>query len=86
MNNILVLAEQFGVSESDLKSFAQAIINGMQRDGFVDAFIDMDEETRGGVIEAYSLNVINKMQIFTNKYFSDPKAADAFRKTVRNLL
>ncbi len=86
MDNILVLAKQFGVSESALKGFAQSIINDMQKDGIVDAFLVMDEETRIETLEAYGLAAIKKMQMFTNKYFSDPEAAKTFRATVRNLL
>ncbi len=86
MHHILVLAKQFGVSESDLKGFAQSIINDMKKDGIVDAFLAMDEGEHSEVINAYALSAIKKMQTFTNKYFSDPKAAEHFRKTVRKLL
>lgn len=88
MDNILVIAQQFGVSETDLKGFTQSIINEMQKDGVVDAFLtgDIGEYTRAEIIEAYAMSAVSKMQMFVTKYTTDPIAAEAFHATVRNLL
>ncbi len=86
MYQLAKLAEQFGVSETNLKSFAQAVIESMKADSVDDAYLAMNEEQRAELVQAYSMAAIKKMQTFTNKYFSDPQAADQFRRTVRNLL
>jgi hypothetical protein len=86
MSNIRTLAQQFGVSESDLKSFAQSIVLDMKKDSVDDAAKLMTDAEKVEVVQAYAAAAINKMQKFVSTYITNPEAADAFRRTVRNLL
>lgn len=86
MSNISTIAKQFNVSENALRGFAQSVILSMKADSVDDAFLLMNEADRIELVEAYSMAAIKKMQTFTNKYFSDPQAADQFRAAVKSLL
>lgn len=86
MSDLQTMAQKFGVSERDLNSFAQSVIESMKKDGIIEAFKSMDEKTRTEVAAAYGINAVRKMQQFTNTYFSDPRAAAGFRATVKGLL
>jgi hypothetical protein len=86
MINIRTLAQQFGVSESDLESFAQSIVLDMKKDSVDDAAKLMTDAEKVDVVQAYAAASIKKTQRFVNSYIANPEAADAFRRTVRNLL
>lgn len=86
MSDIQRLAMQFGVSETDLKSFAQAVINGMKADSVDDAYLAMSEKRQRETVEAYATHAVRKMEQFVGTYHTNPEAAEDFRRTVRGIL
>lgn len=87
MNHLISkLAKDLGISEIDVRCFANAIINDMNRDSIGDAFISMTEKERTSVIQAYAIDSVKKMDQFVMTYQNNPQAAEAFRATVRSLI
>ena len=78
------LADQMGVTENDVKSFANVMVAKMVADGVT---VDHVEEVKGKNLEVdfvggYAQDVADTTQAITNKYMSDAEFKLKTQKTV----
>ena len=82
------LADQMGVTENDVKSFANAMVAKMVADGVT---VDHVEEVKGKNLEVdfvggYAKDVADTTQAITDKYMTDAEFKLNTQKTVISLI
>jgi len=82
------LAEQMGVTENDVKSFAESMVAKMVADGVT---VEHVEEVKGKNLEVdfvggYAQDVADTTQAITDKYMADAEFKLNTQKTVISLI
>lgn len=90
-SDIAELAKDWGVSEHDVKAFAQGIINDLEKDKMAEAFLEffVDENQSYHVqriIEAYGMQQVKKFDSFRVQLKTNQEAKKLFEDAVYSLL
>lgn len=80
------LAKEMNVTVKDLFYFSQSLINSLQEDRMVEAYLNSSSNERAELIEAYIPGIIKKWEGFQTTYDCNPKAREELIKTVYSLL
>ena len=76
--NITQLAQSMNVSETDLMCLAQSVANSIEQDKAAKSFVNMSEEDRVKMTEAYVVYANKKMQEFVTIYQLNTAARSSF--------
>lgn len=76
--NIKSLANEMGVSESDVTNFARNVIHELDKDGMKAAFLEADESLQGDIAEAYAAHAAKKMEAFHTAYITNTEVKSVF--------
>lgn len=84
--NVSELAKSMNVTESDVLTLAQSVVNSLVQDKAQQEFINASEEQGMEITEAYLIHANKKMQQFTTKYNTNPEAREIFIENIFYLL
>lgn len=77
------LAEQMGVSVSDVECFARSIANSIQKDRAAEAFVsNFDDDMRCEMVQAYAAHAVRKINEFHTSYITNPDVNHLFNDMV----
>lgn len=80
------LAQNMGVSETDVMTMAQGIVNDLVKDRIDDVYVDSDTTIQCDLVQAYALHQQKKLRDFHTTYLTNPQAAQAFQSSVYDLV
>jgi hypothetical protein len=84
--NIQKLADEMNVSITDLKCFANGIVNSMKKDKVEKIYVNETKENQIKLMQAYAINEMKKFDKFVTTYLSTPEARACFIQKVLSIL
>lgn len=76
------LAEQMGVSESDVLCFARSIANSIEKDRAADFFVNASEQNQCDMVNAYATHAVRKINEFYTSYITNSEVSSLFNDMV----
>lgn len=82
---IVTLSNSMGVSEADVKCFAQGIANDLVKDGVSGVYLEGDAQLQHSMIEAYASHQAKKIRDFNTIFMTNSHAKQTFLNIVYDM-